>query len=138
MECCATTIRLRSDGISMKCHPRVEPAVTFPFQRVKELKLQTVVSEYRRHLCVIRSFVFQNKNQSQKKKNISCFFFPIPNFVLNWKMGYCYLGYFDLGCVDPGVCMRQMAAVISSGLSVALLPSLKSTNVWFFLLDGFC
>lgn len=137
---CATTIRLRSDGISMKCHPWVERAVTFPFQRVKELKLQTVVSEYQRHLCVIRSFVCQNKNQSQKKKNVHLVFssqFPI----------LCLIGKWAIAILDTliwALWPRSLHAtdgsshIFRSQCRPLIFSEEHKCVFFFFYLDGFC
>lgn len=70
----------------MKCHPRVEPAVTFPFQRVKELKLQTVVSELSK-TSVRHSVIRFSKQKPKPKKNKNLVFsyqFPILCLIGKW------------------------------------------------------
>lgn len=98
--------------------------MTFPFQRVKELKLQTVVSEYQRHLCVIRSFVFQNKNQSQKKK--------IKNLVFSSQFPIlCLIGKWAIAILDTSIwavltqefaCDRWQQSYLPVSVSPSYLP----------------
>lgn len=110
-------------GFQWNAVRRVGRTVTFPFQRVNELQLQTPVrvSKPSVYHWVIR---FSKQKPKLKKKIIKfCFFlFPIPNFALNWKKACCHFGYFDLSRVTQELaCDRWQQSYLWSSVSPSKL-----------------